>query len=78
MDLYYKAINEEGALIKENFVPIHKNFFIDTFKNGCGIREAEVYYCLIDQNRHYVINNSNNLYGADFRLYGLFSKTLLF
>lgn len=57
MNLYYEANNLEGVLKEEKFVPIHKNLFIDLFNNGCGVREAEVYYYLISQNKHYVIKD---------------------
>jgi hypothetical protein len=75
MESYYKANTIEGNVTEENFIPVHNNFFMDMFNSGCGTKEAEVYYYLIDRNRHYAIsepfvevNVKNNRICADLRM----------
>jgi len=55
MESYYKANSIEGNLEEENFIPVHNNFFMDMFNSGCSIKEMELYYYLIERNRHYAI-----------------------
>lgn len=75
IESYYKANIIEGNIKEENFIPVHNNFFMDLFNFGCSIKEAEVYYYLIDRNRHYAIsepfvevNVKNNKICADLRM----------
>ena len=75
IETYCMAQGIESNIHEEQFIPIHNNFFKDMFNSGCGIKEAEVYYYLVNSNGHYAIkeplvevNVRNNKVCADLRM----------